>query len=79
MATVHSKPWENIGKTAIWYSDSPMYFEVEILDYRAAYGRDDYKIKPLSGGGETWASGVRLFIADCTNPENIPLLTRIIS
>lgn len=48
-----------IGKTVTLLSDG-LRFYVEILDVREAYGRTDYKVKPVGGSGEKWVSRDRV-------------------
>ena len=47
-----------IGKTVKYVidSDTGMWINVKIVDIRSAYGRNDYRIEPISGGGEKWVS-----------------------
>jgi hypothetical protein len=60
----------NIGKRGLLrVSGTGLTFEVEILDARNRYGNMDYKVRPISGEGETWheATGIDLTFASKCN------------
>ena len=53
----------NIGKTAtLRVSGTQLTFSVQILDARSRYGNLDYKVKPMSGGGEAWHEATGLVL-----------------
>ena len=56
---------QNIGKHAmLGLPNSPLRFRVEILDARKRYGNLDYKVRPVSGDGETWHASHLLTVLD---------------
>lgn len=44
--------------------DSPLTFEIEILDVRKCWDRVDYLIRPLAGAGESWVSARTIKIVE---------------
>lgn len=61
---------QNIGKQATLHlPSSPLRFTVEIVDARKRYGNLDYKVRPVSGEGETWHQSHLLTILD--NPHTM--------
>lgn len=55
----------NISKRALLgLPNSPLRFEVEITDARKRYGNLDYKVRPVSGAGETWHASHLLTVLD---------------
>ena len=56
---------QNIGKIGtLTVSGSPLKFTVLILDARSRYGHLDYRVRPISGDGETWHADSNITVLD---------------
>jgi hypothetical protein len=53
------KEMENVGKLAE-IKFNGMVFDVEIIDFKEAYGTVRYQVKPVKGKGTAWMIGVTL-------------------
>lgn len=53
---------KNIGRTGIYKIDG-LEIHIHINDIKAAFGRIDYNISPISGSGEKWVDHNNLIIS----------------
>jgi len=42
-----------VGKTAVFKVGEVLEFNVEIVDFKRAFGHNTFRIKPVSGGSES--------------------------
>ncbi len=63
----------NEGKTKIGQAAilkiAGLSFQVEVLDHRVSFGRDDFQVKPKCGYGDKWVSDESITFEETIAPK----------